>query len=174
MSSRRIKIELSSESIKHAIEEVHLIKEEVLFKTSIFVQRLAEIGLRVIEENKYSHGDSDFNDLHAHMVIHNEGSRARATLALIGKDVLFIEFGAGVHYNGSVGTSPSPFGEEFGYTIGSYGLGKGANDSWIYFDDETQKFRISHGTEAALPMTRADLAIVTSVLDIAHEVFGNA
>lgn len=39
--------------------------------------------------------------------------------------MLFIEFGAGIHYNGSAGSSPHPKGNEFGYTIGSYGKGLG-------------------------------------------------
>ena len=35
------------------------------------------------------------------------------------------EFGSGVYHNGSVGTSPNPYGDDLGLTIGSYGKGHG-------------------------------------------------
>jgi hypothetical protein len=38
-----------------------------------------------------------------------------------GTDAVFMEFGAGVYYNGAVGSSPNPLGAVLGFTIGSYG-----------------------------------------------------
>ena len=51
-----------------------------------------------------------------------------ATLVIAhGKDAVFMEFGAGVYFNGAVGSSPNPWGAGLGFTIGSYGKGNGKN-----------------------------------------------
>lgn len=174
MSKKTIKLKLSTDSINEAIKQVLEYKEWLHFKQSILTQKLAEIGLQVIENNKYSQGDSNFNDLKSYVWIDGGGTQSTATLVLSGKDVAFIEFGAGIHYNGAVGTSPSEHGQKLGYTIGSYGLGKGANDSWVYFDEETGRFKTSHGTQAALPMTKADEEIRSRFIAVAKEVFESA
>lgn len=169
---RKITFSLSSESIREAIHKIEEYKEELKFKSSVFVQRLAEEGLKVIEANKYSEGDADFNGLHSYVWVDESGSTTKATLVLAGKDVAFIEFGAGVHYNGNGGSSPHPQGQKLGMTIGSYGKGHGLEDSWVYYDSEQARFRVSYGTRAAMPMAKADEAIRKKYLDIAKEVFG--
>ena len=148
-------------------------KQEVHYKCSIFIQRLAEVGLTAIEAHKYSPGDSDFNDLRTFVWVDEGGTFVKATLFLHGKDVAFIEFGAGVHYNGAGGESPNPYGAPLGMIIGSYGLGHGLEDHWFYRDSETGESKMSHGTEAAMPMYHASVKIreKNSFLSIAREVF---
>lgn len=85
---------------------------------------------------------------------------------------MFIEFGAGIHYNGAAGSSPHPKGEEFGYTIGSYGQGKGKNESWVYYADSGEWVR-SYGTEATMPMYKASVEIIQNIRKIAKEVFSS-
>ena len=87
-------------------------------------------------------------------------------------DILFLEFGAGIHYNGPAGSSPHPKGTEFGYTIGSYGEGHGKQDSWVY-QAPTGEWVRSHGTEATMPVYNASLEIIRQIETIAREVFGN-
>lgn len=168
-SKRVIKIGLSTDSIDRAIQELQTYRQELRQKCSIFVQRLAEIGIETIDAHKYSRGDSDFNDMRTHVWLDDRGSNVFAKLVLSGKDVAFIEFGAGVHYNGS--GSPHPYGPPLGMVIGSYGKGHGLDDSWRYYDEERGQFRLSYGTEAAMPMYNADREIRQKFLSIAKEVF---
>lgn len=73
MMSKTIKVNLSVNSINKACKELKLYKEQIRFKTSIFVQRLSELGVKAIDAHKYSHGDSDFNDLHTYAWLEESG-----------------------------------------------------------------------------------------------------
>ena len=168
-----IKLNLSTDSIAKAMRDIYLYKQELKRKTSLFVQRLADLGITTIDKHKYSSGDSDFNSLRSYVWLEERGNSTKATLVLSGTDVAFIEFGAGVHYNGAGGTSPNPYGLPLGMVIGSYGQGHGLEDSWVYYDEDTARFRVSHGTEAAMPMYYADREIHNKFLAVAKEVFSN-
>lgn len=171
---KKIRMTLSTSSIKDAIRQLEEHKRELSFKTMLFVQRLGEVGLRTVEAHKQSRGDSDFNDLEAHVELERISDMSvKAKLILHGKDVAFIEFGAGVHYNGTGGSSPNPYGQSLGMIIGSYGKGYGLDDSWIYYDEESGRFKTSYGTEAAMPMYLADVEIRRQFIEVAKEVFGN-
>ena len=170
--SKVIKMRLSVKSIDDAIAKIDKYKQELRHKTSIFVQRLAEEGLVVVNDKRTSfYGDADGNDVRTYVVVSDFGNKVTATLVMAGKDVAFIEFGAGIHYNTAAGTSPHPKGQELGMTIGSYGKGKGANDSWVYYDEERARFRTSHGTQAVMPLYSASESIKKKFYSIAKEVF---
>lgn len=170
---KTIKMNLSTSSIQAAIKELEKYKQGLNDKNQIFVQRLAELGIPIIDSNMAAaQGDSD----PAHITfirLNSFGSYAKADLVVEGKDLLFIEFGAGVHYNGSAGSSPNPKGAEFGYTIGSYGKGHGTEDMWHYFDEEKGHWRTSRGTEATMPVYKASVEIIQNIRRIAREVFGS-
>ena len=87
-----------------------------------------------------------------------------------GEEALFIEFGAGVYYNTPVGSSPHPWGEGMGYTIGSYGKGNGRKNVWGFFDGTDVV--LTHGTPAAMPMYRGVNEAISAIDEIAREVFG--
>ena len=95
-----------------------------------------------------------------------------------GKDVLFIEYGAGVHFNGSPGDSPNPWGVQQGYVIGAYpGNGtppsKGVNERWEFYENGKGTDRIvTLGTPAAMPMYRGAEEAIRAIDEIAREVFG--
>lgn len=93
------------------------------------------------------------------------------TVLATGKDVIFIEFGAGVYFNGSVGSSPHPKGHEFGFTIGSYGKGKGSRETWAYYTDG--KVQWTHGTKATMPVFKACEIIKLELPKIIKEVLQN-
>ena len=168
-----ISMNLSTVSIAKAMRDIYRYKQELKRKTSLFVQKLADLGIETIDKHKYSSGDADFNDLHSYVWLEERGHSTKATLVLSGKDVAFIEFGAGVHYNGAGGSSPNPYGLPLGMIIGSYGQGHGLEDSWFYYDEELGRFKTSHGTQAAMPMYYADREIHSKFLSVAKEVFGN-
>lgn len=164
--NRKISLNLSVGSVEAAITELKRLKEEIRFKNSIFVQKLAEAGLVVATDTERVSGDAPT------VVYKDNGSVTRATLVLSGKGVAFVEFGAGVHYNGAGGSSPNPHGQRLGMTIGSYGKGQGLNDYWFYYDEEQDKVRKSYGTKATMPLAKADEAMRRRFYDIAKEVFG--
>jgi len=173
MAKRVIKMRLSSASINETVKLLREYKEELRLKSSIFVQRLAELGLKIVEQKKTSfRGSSNGNDLNTYIWLDENDSKVTATLVLAGRDVAFVEFGAGIHYNTPVGTSPHPKGGELGLTIGSYGQGKGANDYWFYYDQDLGRVRFTYGTSAAKPMSSADEEIRNQFISVAREVFG--
>lgn len=165
-----IDIRLSTASINNAINELRIYRQELIRKSDLLVQRLAEVGLEVVNANKFGRGDSDFGGLNSYVWMDYGGTRVTAHLVMTGKDVAFIEFGAGVHYNGSGGSSPHPYGSSLGMIIGSYGKGYGLQDRWFYKGDGG-KWQESHGTEAAMPMYKASQEIRDRFIGIAKEVF---
>lgn len=171
MADRRFESDLSVKGINNLIKQLNAYKKELEAKNELFVERLAEIGIPVVEEHiAASVGDSDkSHDIY--ITVRNYGAISKATLVVQGKDLLFIEFGAGVHFNTPAGTSPHPKGQELGYTIGSYGKGQGARDFWVYYDTAGEK-QFSQGTMATMPLYSAYISIKRQILTIAKEVFG--
>ena len=167
---KKITFSLSQDSIKRAIKEVKQYKQDFIDKNALFVQRLAELGIPIIDSNIASaKGDSD-KEHNTYIKLNSFGGYSRADLIVEGQDILFIEFGAGAHYNGPAGSSPHPKGSQFGYTIGSYGKGQGKNDFWFYQAD-TGESVMSHGTQATMPVYKASVEIQQKIREIAREVF---
>lgn len=167
---KTISFDLSIKSIEDAIQQIEEYKNSFRYKLSLFLEKLADVGIAVIDDNMVTEGDSS-PEHYAYVRTNSFGDYAEATLILQGQDIAFIEFGAGVHFNESAGTSPNPKGAAMGYTIGSYGYGQGAKDSWWYTDDTGLKQK-SYGTKASMPMYKADVEIMERFKDIAREVFG--
>lgn len=171
MVKRTININLfDSRSLDKAIQEIKQYQNSLNDKCAEFVRRLAEVGIPVIDENiAAAQGDSDKGH-NTYIKINSFGSYSQAELIVESNSILWIEFGAGVHFNGHLGSSPHPKGEELGYTIGSYGKGQGKNDFWFYYADSGEAV-MSHGTQATMPVYKAGLEIKRQVLKIAKEVF---
>lgn len=168
---KKIPINLSRKSIQKAIDELNQYRDDLYRKNDEFVKRLAELGIPIIDQNISSAaGDSDKSH-NTYIKLNSFGDYSQAVLITEGIDILFIEFGAGVFYNGSAGSSPHPKGEEFGYTIGSYGKGHGKNDFWFYYADSGESV-MSHGTESTMPVYKASVEIMRNIRKIAQDVFG--
>lgn len=171
MGKHVIKANLSTKSIENMRKQILDYKAALGDRNRLFLLKLCELGIPVIDQNiAAAQGDSDKNH-NTYIKINSFGSYAQAQLIVEGRDLVFIEFGSGIHYNGSVGSSPHPKGQEFGYTIGSYGQGKGANDYWFYYAD-TGESVMSRGTEATMPVYKASMEIIQNIRQIAREVFG--
>lgn len=172
MGKKKIKMNLSVSSVENAIKQIEEYKRSLVLKTAQLLEELGKIGIRTINQRMSSiQGDSNPNH-YAFVKMNSYGSYTRATIILQGRDILFIEFGSGIHYNGAVGSSPHPKGQQMGYTIGSYGKGQGANDSWVYFNEEHGRFETSQGTKAAMPMYNAEVEIRKAIKSVAKKVFG--
>lgn len=165
-----ISIDLSKSSIDKAIEKLRSYKESLNDKNALFVKRLAEIGIDVVEQQiAVAKGDSDKS--HAtQLKIHSFGDYSEAILSVSGNDILFIEFGSGIHYN----SSNPEHAEKFGYGVGTYPGQKHAldPDGWWY-RDSTGVSQHSYGTEATAPMLNASRAIILQIRQIAREVYGS-
>lgn len=172
MANKTIKVNLSQKSIQDAIKQLRAYQKSLVSKNEEFVRRLAELGIPVIDENiALAQGDSDKSH-NTYIKINNFGGYSQATLVCESSQLAFIEFGAGIHYNTPAETSPHPKGQEFGYTIGSYGQGNGKNDSWVYYADSGEWVR-SYGTEATMPVYKASVKIMQNIRKIAKEVFSS-
>ena len=171
MRKRTFKAVLSTSSLKQLSDDLKSYRGDMNRKTDEFFQRLADVGIKVIDERiSQADGQSDTGH-YTTFKVDSFGDATVGTLSVYGKDLLFIEFGSGIHYNGAVGNSPHPKGMEYGYTIGSYGNGNGANDFWYYpVGDGT--YKRSYGTKATMPVYMAGNEMLDKVVKIAKEVFG--
>ncbi len=166
-----INIELSTKSIGKAIQQLEQYKKSLIEKNHIFVERLADIGVPVIDKNmRVGVGDSD-REHSTEIVITGTGDTVEGKLILSGKDILFWEFGAGTHFNGG---NQNPKANEFGYGPGTY---PGQTHVpipgyWFYYDEDNNK-HFSRGTEATMPMYKASREIIEKMNQIAREVFGS-
>lgn len=164
---------LSAESLAKAAKRVERLQKRYENKNREFVRELTKVGIKVGYDHLVGYGDStppDFNE--PHVMMGNTGGVMTATLRLRGEDVAFVEFGAGIHYNGHPGGSPHPLGAELGYTIGSYGHGHGLEEYWMYTDENGIDI-VSYGTEATMPLWNAEQAIKQQFVSIAKSVFGS-
>lgn len=84
--------------------------------------------------------------------------------------LLAIEFGAGIHFN----PTPNPLiSSEFPYGVGTFpGQTHAYQDTWFYWDENTQEWKPTHGVKATMPMYNADMEIIQNVVKFAKEVFG--
>lgn len=182
MAKRTYSATLSVDSLNKLKQDLLHYKDSILSdKLDQFVKRLAEAGIPVIESNiaqaSFTYDDkgiqSGSDTAHSTYVkVDSLIGMSKATLVLEGSEILFIEFGAGISYNGSVGSSPHPKGPENGFLIGIYGMGHGSQKVWGYYADSGELV-LTHGTKATMPMYKASLEIQKKVVNIAKSVFGS-
>lgn len=164
----KIRFSFSSESINNAIKQLEKYKKDFVRKNELFVERCAALGISVINAKvQQSLGDSDKN-VSCTADFDRMGAIIKASIVVNGKDIVFIEFGAGSYYN----DENHPKSNEFGFTIGSYGKGQGLNPGYWYYTKDGQSHQLSVGTQATMPIYNASLEIIKQVRQIAIEVFG--
>lgn len=165
MAKRVIKMGLSTASIKDAIQELKAFRDSLEGKKDKLLKELAEIGLNEAEVRFTTAMYDGMNDSEVTLETTNTGYVIKAS----GKAVAFIEFGAGVYYNG---TEPYPDPRPAGIVgIGEYGHGWGERNTWVYRDENKEKV-FTHGNPAAMPMWYASEAMRHYIERIAREVFG--
>lgn len=175
--SKTIKFGLSESEIQRAIDEVEKFKTDFLKKVDTYRKRIAK---EIAEQASANFENSVMDD-----VINGSPRKPDVTvdwtddgkIAVVvanGEDAVWCEFGAGVYHNGSVGSSPNPYGNDLGFTIGSYGKGRGQQKVWGYYTDPDSKtgLVLTHGTPASMPMYNAAQEVLRKSVEIAREVFG--
>lgn len=165
--SKTIRFSISPKSLKSAIKELKAYKAEFGHKCDLVVQKLVEYGRQTAEERfAFAQYDGE-KDITVKIV--KEGTKYM--IVANGWAVAFIEFGAGVHYNGPDGHYPLPKPEGI-VGIGEYGFKMGRNDSWTYQEGNVRV--VSYGNPAAMPMYFASVEMRQRLQDAVREVFGNA
>lgn len=145
-------------------------KKNLESKIDTFLVRLSTLGAyraRIDFSNAMYAGDNDVE-------INVEKTATGYKVVATGQAVIFIEFGTGI-------INPEhPQSSEFGFSHGSYGQGKGANEKgWVYVGEQGnagQPLRDgvyrTYGNPPARAMYNASEEMKKSITKIAREAFG--
>lgn len=178
MKKTVIKCGLSVDEIDKAIKEIEKFKEDFRKKVDTYRKRIGD-EVRVSAELNF--GNSIVDDVisggtprKAEVNVRVDERGSISVVVADGEDAVWCEFGSGVYHNGSVGSSPNPYGNDLGFTIGSYGKGYGKGQVWGYYTDPENKtgLVLTHGTPATMPMYNAAQEVLRKAVEIAREVFG--
>lgn len=173
MGRKVISFGLSTSEIDRAMKELADYKQEILQKTELLREKVAE---RLADEAKKGFSGAVVDDLtrggqrfaQVDVSVDNRGSVT--VVVASGEDAVWVEFGAGVYHNGSPGSSPHPHGAELGMTIGGFGKGNGKKEVWGFYEDG--ELKLTRGTPARMPMALAVTTVCNDIQAIAKEVFG--
>lgn len=154
------------ENLDKLISEVGDYEKNLNNKCEEFSKRIASEGMKIAEFMYKSCVTDGIDDAMFHLEKCDGGYQYSVT----GKEPVFVEFGAGIHFNGS-GFYPIP--KPIGVAgIGEYGDGHGKNDSWHY--KSGGQLIETHGTPAQMPMYNSSRYIEDNDLlmeKTAEEVF---
>lgn len=173
MKKRVIQFRLSEKEIDQVIKELEQYKQEIIRKTELLRIKVAE-RIAALAQSGFNGaivddltGESGTRKADVQVSI-DERENVSVVIAA-GEDAVWVEFGAGVYHNGSVGSSPHPKGSELGFTIGGFGKGMGKRQTWGFY--ENGELRLTHGTPAIMPMYNAIKTVCDEIVNIAKEVF---
>lgn len=165
----------SASSIQAAIDAIETYKLELQQKINDLVTSLVNEGVQVAALRVAStQGDSKLPDVDYE--IDPQGNIVKARIMLIGKDVLFVEFGAGIAYNTG---KQHPLAGELGYGPGTYPSENPPNKAinpgfWYYNTNDSAGTKYgtkSIGTEATMPLYGALESIRNNAIMRAVEIF---
>lgn len=166
---------LTPEDIDNAIKEVKKYEKDFKKKCDELCKRIAErlsdeitrgFTGAIVDDLTEKSGGARLANVKVIEPVKREG---KYIVTAKGKDAVWVEFGAGVHYNGSVGSSPNPYGLSLNFTIGGFGT-QGTREVWGFY--ENGELKITKGTPASMPMYKAVQIVIKEIDQIAKEVFG--
>lgn len=177
MAKHTINISLSEKSVNEAIRQLQQYKQSLKYKCELLVERLAELGDKaaIMSVNESPLGRTVTLRVDRKPI--QDGYQA--ILIATGKTVevedrepfytlLAIEFGAGIHYN----AIPNPKADELGFGVGTYpGQVHAWDDTWWFWDEQSESWKPTHGVKATMPMYNATMEIINQYKQIAREVF---
>lgn len=169
---RTIPLQLSNDSIRDAISEINDYKNEIMEKLNDYVDALVKEGKATAEERVSSaQGDSVNVSVDA-FVQESDKNSVLESIDLIGEDCVFIEFGAGIHYNNGNG---HPLAGQFGFGVGTYPSehppNRAINPGYWYYKGDDGNLHLSLGTEATMPLYSAGETMREKAAEKASEVF---
>ena len=168
-----ITIELSPAGCDKALKKIERYQKSLQRKLDEICKRVADFGLVRAQENFDAALYDGVKDVTVEVDKIENGYAVRAN----GTTVLFLEFGAGVHY-----PNDHPKAGELGIAHGTYGKGLGNNDYWFYtgqpgnaggvLANGRKNTTITHGNPANMPMYNASKDMRGEIQRIAQEVLG--
>lgn len=172
----KIVCDLSPSGVRKAIEELNEYKRWLDRKCEELKDRIAQ-ELRKDASYGFHSSPAEINvgeepQIGTVEVVVEEQGDMKVVIAY-GEDAVWIEFGAGVYYNGSVGSSPHPNGTELGFTIGSMStVEPKGKPTWTYIGADGER-HTTHGTPASMPFYMATMRVIQDLPSIAKEVFSS-
>ena len=168
-----IEFELSPKSIEGAIHRIDLYTKDLLKKTELLVDKLAEDLKANAEQELISNAidDEQFDTTFDSLAIEKSGQYTRNVLA--GGGAVWLEFGTGVVSNPvGVGGFAHPKAQELGmYGIGEYGHGWGANPYGWWYNDATGTKHHTYGIPATMFMYHSAWQTRAKIPEIARRLF---
>lgn len=172
-----LKANLSVSSLNALKKQLLDYKSELNNKCETFVKRLLESGIEVANAKVGESPLGKYVTLTTNISADKMGCKGILLAKGAVKEsegyapfsiLLAIEFGAGIHYN----PAPNPKADEFGLGVGTFpGQIHAYQDTWFYWDEQSQEWRPTHGVKATMPMYSADVEIIKNVSKIAKDVF---
>ena len=172
--SKVITLTLTDKGINQALKDIEAYKKEVEEKTKRLrievAKKLKERIERIVSMSMVDeHIHGGYKTPNATVDYRDEGANVTIVYTK-GSDIVWIEFGAGVHFNRG-GGNRSPYASKVPgiVGIGEYGKGHGKQDTWV-FSEGGEKYW-TYGTKATAPMYNAMKNIEREIESIAKEVF---
>lgn len=174
---KTIQIDLmDSNSIKQALAEIREIETEWKKKANNAAKEVCrEIAEQIRANLEYIPYTDDMINVATHEIIQNKDTLGVWNLtetnngcmvSITGKDIVFVEFGAGIYHNSNGNDNPLAESVSFETGIGSYGKGQGSQPYWFVAHN-----LISRGTPMYMPIYRAILAVKPEIPTIVKRVF---
>lgn len=140
-----VRVKVKVEGVSDVIKTLKSKRQKL--KNDNVLQKIAHYGAEEAKRG-FDLANADTSDISYFIEKTKNGYKLKAT----GKQVTFIEFGAGVFYNG---VEPYPLPRPpFIVNIGEYGKGNGKKEAWGYYD-ENGELHITNGVRAEMPMYHA-------------------
>lgn len=172
----KIRVSLNPDSIDAAIRQLEEYQKGLETKAKLLCERLAAAGYQVASFGFGSAQYDGTNDVSVELL--NDGEKL--VIKASGEVVMFVEFGAGVHYADDY---PSEVKSRVPDIVGrgQYGKGHGKQETWAYYGDDagTNGWKnpkrpglvFTHGNPANMPMYNASKDMRSQMEQIAREVF---
>lgn len=159
---------VQTKGLEDTIGYFEVFKDRMEQRLNVLIQRLAEIGVTTAKAY-FSNGMLYIENEHP-VNVYSEKIQDGIAVVASGEQVAFIEFGAGVHYNGAesyLGKRPPNV-----VGIGEFGQKKGRQDVWGYYDSNGL-LRLTHGNPPANAMYFTGEEIIKNIDRIAKEVLSD-
>ena len=171
-------MEIKVTGIDSLVKKLRAYQKTIEDKLHDLLGELAKLGIDIADaEFKTAQYDGD-NDV----IVNNVPEWLNDNQLFIsasGQSITFIEFGTGVHY-----TEQHPKADDFGYTRGAYGQGKGSQDTWGYYGSPGTNGQIiksnskgdvvlTHGNPPARAMYDAGKEMRNEIVNVARRVWSN-
>lgn len=167
---------LSSSSIEDAIAQIEAIQYKLkkLEEFNSYLKSLADAGV-AIAQNYFDQGYlyNTWGGDYGNVVVTSKMTENGFIVEASGKQVLFMEFGAGVYYNGT-GSYPEELPTGITH-IGGYGKHNGLKQAWGYYQDNETKagLTITRGVPSLQAMYKSKKYIVREVERRVKELLKN-